>query len=260
MDMIDAKNMEHQNSYLENNLLLQTPLLTISELHSISRLSQAMEKKPKVTERIIIERVTEKDAVEVIALLKKFFFKDEPLNKAIDLGECKELEEYSLKCIPDKCSFKAVNTNGKIIGVFLNGILKKPDPNAEPISLAEKCAHKKFKIIMSLMDYIDSKFNIFDLYPNADTILDGKIVSVDDEYRGCGIAGQLTEATLDYLKQNNIPVMHVMCSSHFSARVMEKLGFHEVYSLDYNDFLINGEVVLKPEPPHKSCRILVKEV
>lgn len=47
------------------------------------------------------------------------------MNTYLNLGECEELEQWSLSCIPERCSFKAVNSNGEIIGVFLNGIVKK---------------------------------------------------------------------------------------------------------------------------------------
>lgn len=110
------------------------------------------------------------------------------------------------------------------------------------------------------MDYIEGDFDIFDLYPETDAILDGKILSVNSNYRGMGIAGRLTERTLEYMRDHNIPVMHVLCSSHYSARVMEKLGFHEVYRLNYSDYKIDDKVVLEPEQPHVAARILVKEI
>lgn len=109
------------------------------------------------------------------------------------------------------------------------------------------------------MDYVDEQFNIFDLYPEAHEILDGKILSVDINYRGLGIAGRLIEKSVEYMKQHSIPVMHALCSSHFSARLLEKLGFHEVYSLPYEKYAVNGEVVFKPPKPHLAARVLVKE-
>lgn len=48
------------------------------------------------------------------------------MNTYLQLGECKELEEYATHCIPENCSFKATNSKGEIIGVFLNGIIHKP--------------------------------------------------------------------------------------------------------------------------------------
>lgn len=111
------------------------------------------------------------------------------------------------------------------------------------------------------MDHIDKNFNVFKLCEDVDKIIDAKIMSVDTNYRGLGIAGKLTDKTLEYMKKNKIPLIHVMCSSHFSARVMEKLDFVEVYKLPYADFVdANGEEVLIPESPHKECRILVKRV
>lgn len=110
------------------------------------------------------------------------------------------------------------------------------------------------------MDFIEGDFNVFDLYPETDVIMDGKILSVNTNYRGLGIAGRLTECTLDYMREHKIPVMHVLCSSHYSARVMEKLGFHEVYRLNYADYKVNNEVVFVPAEPHSTARVLVKEI
>lgn len=111
------------------------------------------------------------------------------------------------------------------------------------------------------MDYIDTKFDIFALYPEIDTFVDGKILSVDPKFRGSGIAGKLTEMTIDYLKKNQIPLFHVLCTSHFSARVCEKSGFTEVFSLPFSDFCDEeGKPVLCPEKPHVAARIFTMEI
>lgn len=110
------------------------------------------------------------------------------------------------------------------------------------------------------MDYIDTQFDLFKLYPDIDRFVDGKILSVNTDYRGLGIAGKLTDATIDYMKKHNLKVYHVLCSSHFSARVMEKLDFHEVYRLNYSDYLVNGEQLLCPAKPHVAARVLIKEI
>lgn len=215
----------------------------------------------EVDTNISIELITQDDAEEVLKLLKKFFFKDEPLNTFVNLGECKELEKYSTKNLHEHCSFKAVNGRGEIVGVNINGLVHKPKETDEPpAKLADGCEHPKFKKIMALMDYVDEHFNIFDLYPDVDRMLDIKIMSVDSRYRGLGIAGKLTDRTMQYVKENNIKLVHVLCSSHFSARVMEKMSFEEVYKLPYSDYLVNGEQVLNPAKPHTAVRILVKRL
>lgn len=215
----------------------------------------------EIDTNISIELITEDDAEEVLKMLKKFFFKDEPLNTFVDLGECKELEKYSTKSLHEHCSFKAVNSRGEIVGVNINGLISRPKETDEPpAKLADNCDHPKFKKIMALMDYVDENFNIFDLYQDVDRLLDIKIMSVDSNYRGLGIAGKLTDRTMQYVKDNNIKLVHVLCSSHFSARVMEKMDFQEVYKLPYQDYLVNGEQVLDPAKPHVAVRILTKRI
>jgi arylalkylamine N-acetyltransferase len=126
--------------------------------------------------------------------------------------------------------------------------------------LADGCQHEKFKVIMGMMDYIDTQFDMFKLYPDINRFVDGKILAVNTDYRGLGIAGKLTDATIEYMKQNNLKVYHVLCSSHYSARVMEKMDFHEVFKLNYSDYLVNGEQILCPAKPHVAARILIKEI
>jgi len=272
LNMPEQTMLKNNRKFAKNDAIILEARYTLSDLYPIARLTQKMDNvlnvQSKSSSTLVgkespykVELIKDEDAQEVLAMLKRFFFKDEPLNTFLNLGECKELEEYSLKCIKDACSFKAVhNVNGEIIGVFLNGLMKRPAKDAVPEKSAETCEHPKFKKILSLMDFIEANYNIFDAYPNTDVILDGKVLSVNTNYRGLGIAGQLTEATLGYMRANNIPVMHVLCTSQYSARVMEKLGFNEVYSLKFEEFKVNGKVVLTPALPHVAARILIKEL
>ncbi|EDW35641.1 GL17369 [Drosophila persimilis] len=278
---MEVQNMPDQ-SLMPNQRIMLDSRCGLNDLYPIARLTQKMEDVLNVSGKAssttptptptpsaavdkddcpyTIELVQPEDAEAVIAMLKTFFFKDEPLNTFLDLGECKELEKYSLKPLTDNCSYKAVNKSGDIIGIFLNGLMRRPSPDEVPEKAADSCDHPKFKKILSLMDYVEEKFNIFDYYPNEELILDGKILSVDTNYRGLGIAGRLTERAYEYMRENGINVYHVLCSSHYSARVMEKLGFHEVFSMQFSEYQPNGKVVFKPAHPHVGMRIMAKEL
>lgn len=48
------------------------------------------------------------------------------MNDYLKMDDCVELEEYATKNIGENCSFKALNARGEIIGVAMNGIIKKP--------------------------------------------------------------------------------------------------------------------------------------
>lgn len=188
-------------------------------------------------------------------------FQDEPLNKCLDLGECRELEEYCSKGIKDGCSFKATSPSGEIIGVFLNGFLKRPSPDAVIEPAAPSCEHAKFRKVLGLMDMIETRFSVFDRFPEVEMAIDGKILSVDPTYRGKGIANELTRMTLDYMRENRIPLMHVLCSSHYSAQLMKKLQFESVFVMPLADYLdADGVQVLQPDLPHVQAEVMIKRV
>ena len=139
--------------------------------------------------------------------------------------------------------------------------LSSQAPDAESCSLASKTDHEKFKKIMGLMDVIDSKFDIFALYPDIKNFVDGKILSVNPKYRGHGIAGILTDKTIEFMKENQIKIFHVLCTSHYSARVCEKMDFTEVFQLPFTEYLdADGKQVLNPDKPHVAARIFTKKV
>lgn len=111
------------------------------------------------------------------------------------------------------------------------------------------------------MDFIDSKFDIFALYPHIESFIDGKILSVDPKYRGHGIAGELTNKTIEFMKGNCIEIFHILCTSHFSARVCEKMDFKEVFQLPFADYVdCDGNQILCPEKPHVAARIFTKKI
>lgn len=137
-----------------------------------------------------------------------------------------------------------------------------PQPKADHqhCSSSKECNHQKFKKILALLEFVDTQFNLFEIYPDIDRYLDGKFLSVNSNYRGQGIAGKLLQRTMDYMLEHNIPIMSVVCSSYYSARVCEKLDYKEVYQLRYADYVVDGENPLLPAEPHTSVKALVKRV
>lgn len=75
-----------------------------------------------------IQTVTKDDKLRILKFLRRFFFRDEPLNHSIELipesedSTCLELEEYcSMSSLENNLSLMAVSTSGAIVGVMLNG-------------------------------------------------------------------------------------------------------------------------------------------
>ena len=47
-------------------------------------------------------------------------------------------------------------------------------------------------------------------------------------------------------------------TSHFSGRIFQKLGFHEVSAQSYDEYRVDGEVIFKTTAPHTHARQFVR--
>lgn len=137
---------------------------------------------------IQLKFISNNDTENVLLFLRKFFFQDEPLNVNVKLLEaeptCIELEYYSLQSIKDGVSVMAINETGDIIGVCLNGISARNDV----VEDEAECKNEKFAKILALLSHVDKEVNVFGKYEDIDKILIIKIISVDSNCRGRGIA------------------------------------------------------------------------
>lgn len=141
-----------------------------------------------------ISFITEDDKETVLDFLRKFFFRDEPLNASIKLLEdensrCLDLENYCVKDLADRISFKATTASGTIIGICLNGIALRGKVDEF------KATHEKFKLILDLLDTVEDQADVFGRYPDVDKIMYCKILSVDGAWRGRRIAQELVRYT-----------------------------------------------------------------
>ncbi|KAF2901482.1 hypothetical protein ILUMI_04707 [Ignelater luminosus] len=210
-----------------------------------------------------IRAIKETDQEPVISFLRKFFFKDEPLNVAVKLIEfkdstCVELEEFSIKSIKDGISLMAITNSGNIIGVCLNGKIDQNEPEEEE----EECPNPKFSKILKLLAYAGKEGSkiIAEKYPDVEKIMFAKILSVDGAWRGKGIAKELMDRTRHIGREQGYGLMRVDCTSYFSARAIARLGFECVYELKYADYKENGQAVFVPEHPHNALTIYVQRI
>lgn len=125
---------------------------------------------------------------------------------------------------------------------------------------AVRCKHAKLRKVLEIIEYIESKANVFKLHPDIDCFVDGKILSVNANYRSCGIAGKLTASVFDYMHQKNIKLYHIVCSSLFSARMCQRLDFQLMYELPYVDYVVDGGNPLLPAKPHVAMRVFMKRI
>lgn len=142
---------------------------------------------------IEVRVATESDKDRIVDFLRRFFFRDEPLNKYLQLfsdenSRCPDLEKFASKEITDPSVIAELD--GKLVGICLNGIMEKgeEEDHSEP-------QDKSFSKIFKLLQRVAKESNPFQHFPGAKKAMAIKIVSVDDAYRGKGIAKQLMAKT-----------------------------------------------------------------
>ncbi|XP_046594428.1 arylalkylamine N-acetyltransferase 1 isoform X3 [Neodiprion lecontei] len=140
---------------------------------------------------------------DVIVHLRKNFFSDEPLNKAVKLCKRGEphaaLERHSLATLQQGFSRMAVTDSGVIAGVALNGTVKKSEREKAESRLLET-ADEKFKAIFTLLYGVNEKVDLFSTY-NTEELFECRILSVDENFRGRGLASTLMTDSMETAKQ-----------------------------------------------------------
>ncbi|XP_012348903.1 dopamine N-acetyltransferase isoform X2 [Apis florea] len=212
-----------------------------------------------------IQIITKDDKLRILKFLRRFFFRDEPLNHSIELipesedSTCLELEEYcSMSSLENNLSLMAVSTNGAIVGVILNG--KMDPPSDEEPEYITTCENAKFKKILRLLNYVDRNVNRDGKFRGLN-ILEIRIMSVDSNWRGKGVAKALVEKTLEIGKEKGLQICRVDCSSYFSGKLCARLGFEQIYELNYADYVDeDGNPIFSPAFPHTAIVTYIKKL
>lgn len=212
-----------------------------------------------------IEIITKDAELRVLKFLRRFFFRDEPLNHSIELipeGEdstCLELEEYCCSSSFDNnLSLMAVSSTGAIIGVLLNGKLE--EFHEEEPEYITNCKNPKFKKILRLLRHVDKRVNANGQYRGLN-VMEIRIISVDSNWRGKGVAKGLMEKSIEIAREQNFQVIRADCSSLFSGKLCARIGFEVVHELNYKDYVDeDGNPIFVPASPHKAIVTYVKRL
>ncbi|XP_068628508.1 arylalkylamine N-acetyltransferase 1-like isoform X2 [Battus philenor] len=200
----------------------------------------------------------DKDAV--IDFLRRFFFRDEPLNQTINLLEtpesrCLELEDYAASTLHDGVSVAAIDDNGDFVGVVINGIVKRED--VDYTDKSEECPHPKFKRILKLLGHLDREARIWDKLPKeCHTVMEVRIASTHSGWRGRGLMRILCEESERIAREVGAGAMRMDTTSAFSAAAAERLSYRSVYGILYKEL----SYAPHPPPPHLEARVYIKEL
>lgn len=135
----------------------------------------------------------------------------------------------------------------------------EPPCEADPEYITT-CENPKFKKILRLLRYVDQNVNRYGHFQGLN-VLEIRILSVDSNWRGKGIAKTLVEKAIEIGKENGFHMVRVDCSSFFSAKLCARLGFEQIYELKYTDYVDeDGNPVFCPAFPHTSVMSYIKKI
>ncbi|XP_050344449.1 arylalkylamine N-acetyltransferase 1 isoform X2 [Nymphalis io] len=207
-----------------------------------------------------LRKLTSKDKEPVIDFLRRFFFRDEPLNLTINLLEtpesrCLELEDYASSTLGDGASVAAVDENGDFVGMVINGIVKREE--IDYTDKSEDCPNPKFRRILKLLGHLDREARIWDKLPQScHTVVEIRIASTHSDWRGRGLMRVLCEETERIAKELGAGALRMDTTSAFSAAAAERLKYKKVYGLFYSEV----PYAPHPEAPHLEGRVYLKEI
>ncbi|KAF5294538.1 hypothetical protein FQR65_LT10730 [Abscondita terminalis] len=210
-----------------------------------------------------IRSITEVDTEPVLDHLREFFFRTEPMNESVKLLEnkdsrCISLEKYCLKCMSSGVSYLAVTESNKIVSVILNAVCDVDQQSHEQI----KDSDAKYEKIINFVNFLGEKGTeaILKKFPGCKKVLDIKILSTDTKWRGKGIAGALVECSRKVGFDKGCELIRIDCSSYYSAKVAEKLGFDLIYTFPFADYKEDGKSVFLLPHPHVSATVYVQKL
>ncbi|XP_059062791.1 uncharacterized protein LOC131855533 [Achroia grisella] len=213
-----------------------------------------------------VEPVCADDVQNVMKLLKKTFYIDEPLNETVELcdtdGICAELDEYCTHSLLEGLSFKAIDNEHNIVGVIINGIspLKEDDNGNDLLSQAQRCQNKKFQKILHILALREQSARLWEKFPEEQRLVEVKVVATDQNWRKRGIMTALVKETERVTEQKGIRLIRMDTSSAYSAMSAERLGFTCVYQVLYSELKLDGKPLIVPKSPHLYDKVFIKKI
>ncbi|CAH0625585.1 unnamed protein product [Chrysodeixis includens] len=248
VNLKEKGHFERENARLDKYTLADELPAQMSEL-SIRTMAQ-----PSYT----IKKITAEDKERMLKFLRRFFFRDEPMNLAVNLLEtpecrCLELEEYAASTIDDGVSVAAVDENGEYVGVIINGLARREE--ADYSDKSEECPNAKFKRVLRVLSHLEREARIWDKLPEScNLVMEVRIASTHTAWRGRGLMRVLCEETERIARSLGAGAMRMDTTSAFSAAAAERLKYKKVYSTLYADLPFAPQ----PDAPHLEARVYIK--
>lgn len=203
---------------------------------------------------------TEGSQDNIVEFLRRAFYKHEPINVALGAPPDRPINALiPLQYLSEGKSLIAVSRNGRRILGFCGNSVMTPD-RIEKITHEMIYTEPLYNIIVQFYRKIEVSADIW-----KETGVDRAMcichLGVDPAVTGRGIGRRLMEASRHLARSEGYPLLYIVCSSYYSAKIARAIGMQCVYSLPYAEYKDkHGNPVFTPSQPHTDVTVFVQKL
>jgi GNAT superfamily N-acetyltransferase len=207
-----------------------------------------------------IVSATEESQDRIVQFLQQAFYKHEPIHVSIGAPPDRPINAIiQLPYLSEGKSLLAVSRNGRRILGFCGNTAVTPKTNENntrrPIS-----TEPYYKNILDFFNKIEESADIWK-ETGANRAMSILQLAVDPDARGRGIGKGLMESTRHLARSEGYPLLKIMCTSHYSAKIARDIGMQCMYSLPYAEYKDkDGNPVFTPPQPHTHITVFVQKL
>jgi len=201
---------------------------------------------------------------QVHGLMYKSFHRDEPMTNHLHLCQgsfsIPDSDAMAESLVIDhNLSLMAVDkSNNSTKAVMLNGAFDRAEIDVSREEVIESCIDKKFVPIASILHEVQIKGRQIFYEKNIETAFDLKMLAVDPDTRGLGLAREMIQRSVDLARCLGYKMCKTEATGDYSRKAFIKAGFEVVAECDYKDFTVEGEKVFRDITGHKGVALLIK--
>lgn len=204
----------------------------------------------------------------ILDFLNEHFVPYEPINCAINLCEVGYRMPYFDGWVQgfiekkDTVVILAKDEKEDLLGMVIieiekNRKMPSNSPTSEkPCPRYERCP-KKLTKIFNFLDWLKRDLDVQKEY-KVEEWGDIMILACRSDIRVPGLGTALVKEGIRVMEDRGFTVFTGTATSHFSGRIFQKLGFHEVSAQSYDEYRVDGEVIFKTTAPHTHARQFVR--
>lgn len=207
-----------------------------------------------------IVNATEESQDNIVEFLRRALYKHEPINVAVGAPPDRPIDFITpLQYLSEGKSLIAVSRNERRILGFCGNTVMTPSRN-ENITQRKIYTEPLYNIILQFVYKIEDSADIWKK-TGADRAMSIRHLGVDPAVKGRGIGRRLMEASRHLARSEGYPLLYIVCTSYYSAKIARAIGMQCVYSLPYAEYKDkDGNPVFTPPHPHTDVAVFVQKL